>query len=69
LRRPEEAKKAPQVVRLPALNGTDQAAIGRLIEVLLEKNTLSTPEALYILGVGSKPEPPAPRKFFDPAMP
>jgi hypothetical protein len=54
---------------LPALNGTDQAAIGRLIEVLLEKNTLSTPEALYILGVGSKPEPPAPRKFFDPAMP
>lgn len=59
----------PQVIRLPGAQTNEAQAVGRLVEVLLEKQILSTPEALYIAGMGSKPEvtPPA-SGYRDPAQ-
>jgi hypothetical protein len=53
------AKQRQQQVRvqLPQINGTDGAAIGRLLDLLMDKGVLTERETLYVLGVGMKPEP------------
>lgn len=55
----------PQVVRLSGGTHTEGGAINKLIEVLMEKGLLDVPEALYIVGIGTKPTKPS--GFADPA--
>lgn len=70
LKTPEQASKEAQPQRPQALNfgalGLNPMGLGRLIEVLMEKNLLSDDEALYIAGFRSKPENKS--GFADPAM-
>lgn len=46
----------PMRLSLPPISGTDGQAIHRLIELMLDKGLFTAEEALFILGVGSKPE-------------
>lgn len=57
----------PQLIRLPGGTANEGGAINRLIEILLNKGTLSTDEALYVCGIGPKPEQPS--GFRDPVPP
>jgi hypothetical protein len=36
--------------------GLSPDAVGKLTEILLEKGIISTPDALYVAGMGSKPD-------------
>jgi hypothetical protein len=56
----------PQLIRLPGGGSSNEGgAINRLIEVLLDREGLSSQEALYIVGIGEKP--PRGGQYFDPA--
>lgn len=51
--------ETPKPNQSPRLNGaqTNEAqAIGRLLEILAQKNILSLQEAIYVAGMGPKPE-------------
>lgn len=52
-----EQKSGPQAVFIPPGGVHSPQAMGRLLEVLLEKGVISAPDALYVLGVGTKPNP------------
>lgn len=58
-----KARQAQQSVIPPRFPGTDAQVITRLIQTLMDKGILSDPEALYIFGVGNKPEV---TRFVDP---
>lgn len=64
---PEEAAKkqrpTQQVVFPRSVPGNDVQLLNRLVEVLMEKGIISTPEGLYIAGIGQKPS-----GFRDPGM-
>lgn len=63
-------QQQPMAIRLPGAQTNEAQAVGRLVEVLLEKQILSTPEALYIAGMGPKPEVLPPTSGYrDPAQP
>lgn len=47
-------------------NGTDASAIQRLLELMLERGALTQEDALYIVGVGPKPEKKS--GYIDPAL-
>jgi hypothetical protein len=51
--------KSPTVIQLPGGTQNEGGAINRLIETLLNKGALTTDEALYVCGIGPKPEPPS----------
>lgn len=61
----QQQLSGPSVIRLPGAQTNEAGAIGRLCEVLLENNMMSTAQALYVAGMGSKPE--ASSGFADPA--
>lgn len=55
----EMAKRQPQpprLIQLPGGTHNEGGAINRLIETLMNKGLLSVEEALYVVGVGPKPE-------------
>jgi hypothetical protein len=53
----------PTVLRLPGAQTNEAGAISRLVELMLDKKMIDQTEALFILGVGSKPT----SRFTDPA--
>lgn len=51
----EAAQSTPRVVRLPGAQTNEAMAVGRLVEVLIEKGVLTHADALYVAGMGQKP--------------
>ena len=51
----EAAQSTPRVIRLPGAQTNEAGAIGRLVELLMEKGVLSGADALYVAGMGQKP--------------
>jgi len=53
----EQRKQSLTPPGVPMLQylGNAGLSVGRLTEILLEKGIISTPEALYIAGIGTKP--------------
>lgn len=47
-----------QVMPPLAAIGGNPMSLGRLVELLLERGVIDTPDALYVAGYGSKPEKP-----------
>jgi hypothetical protein len=68
----EAAKKRAQSQRQPmmVLGSQNQVneAVGRLVEVLLGQKMISTEEALYVAGMGPKPDYTPASGFRDPAV-
>lgn len=62
----KKLQTGPQLIKLPGAQTNEAGAIGRLCEVLLENGQMSTPQALYVAGMGPKPE--APSGFADPSI-
>jgi hypothetical protein len=60
-----QGQQQPMMVKLPGAQTNEAGAIGRLVEVLLEKGLLNTGEALYVAGMGEKPA--AQSGYQDPA--
>lgn len=65
--RKEQQKAQQQVIRLPGAQTNEAGAIGRLCEVLMENNLITASQALYVAGMGPKPDTPS--GFRDPGLP
>lgn len=65
-RESRQSSQGPVAIRLPGAQTNEAGAIGRLVEVLRDKGLLSDAEALYVAGMGSKPEKKP--QFRDPAL-
>jgi hypothetical protein len=66
LRPQPKPQPAQNPIRLVGAQTNEAGAIGRLCEVLLQNGLIDTPEALYVAGMGTKPEPESPSQWSDP---
>lgn len=61
----QQRQAGPQLIRLPGAQTNEAGAIGRLCEVLMDNGLMSQEQALYVAGMGTKPEKMS--GFQDPA--
>jgi hypothetical protein len=66
-KRSSGGREQPMMIRLPGATQNEGGAINKLLEIMIDRGTLTTAEALYICGIGPKPEQAS--GYQDPAMP